>query len=289
MPIKDHPSFNRPGLQTRLWRYMDLPKFLSLLTGRQLWLVSAEVLARDDPHEATLSNTQFMHRAWKDHEEVPDYFMKQIITHYSKGTDGTAKSAFRMFAMEQEQISHMTLAGRRSYFVNCWHAAPHESVAMWKIYASPGLGLAIVSNGARLAESLRNTDVELHLGSIRYFDESKDQVNWSNGFNVVMAKRSPFSYEEEVRLVYWDTSDMFDPLANDKWNDESLRFDDIVPLPELTKEGMAIQCDLDALIQEVVVSPSAPQWYTDTVRQVCERFDLRASVRQSTLLAPPRT
>lgn len=268
---------------------MDLPKFLSLLTGQQLWLVSAEVLARDDPHEATLSNTQFLHRAWVNHEAVPNHFMNQIIKHYSKGTDGSAKSAFRMFAMEQEQISHMTLAERRSYFVNCWHAAPHESVAMWKIYASPGLGLAIVSNGARLVESLRNADLELHLGRIRYFDETKEQIDWSNGFNVVMSKRAPFSYEEEVRLVYWDTSDVFDPLANDKWNEETLRFDDVVPPPALTKEGLAVQCDLDTLIQEVVISPGAPRWYADTVRQVCERFELRSNVRQSTLLAPPRT
>ncbi len=51
MPIIGHPSFDRPPVTARLWRYTDLPKFVELLTSARLWLTNMEVLATDDPYE----------------------------------------------------------------------------------------------------------------------------------------------------------------------------------------------------------------------------------------------
>ncbi len=172
LPIGEHTSFDRPPVTTRLWRYTDLPKFIELLSSARLWMTNAEVLAQDDPYEGLPGAVQFPHRLWRTIEEVPEPLRRQIMKLCSRGTDSTPAAAFRSWFMREEQACIMTQSGRRDFYVNCWHAADHESVAMWKIYGAPGAGVAIVSNGARLETALDANDEQLHLGAVRYRDPS---------------------------------------------------------------------------------------------------------------------
>jgi hypothetical protein len=240
---------------------MDLPKFVALLTSQSLWLTNAEILSADDPHEGTLSTLQFAHRRWTSIDAVPQPTREQIVQHYGRLTGGSPQAAFRAFVMQQEQLGIFTQFWRRNYYVSCWHAADYESVAMWKIYGAPGPGVAIVSNGARLEASLANNSPDLYLGSVRYFDERSEHIDWSNAFNTIMAKRLSFSYEKEVRLVHHDISDMHDPLVHNSWNDETMRFDEIVDDDRPLKSGLEVECDISILVGNVIVSPLAPPWY----------------------------
>jgi hypothetical protein len=51
--------------------------------------------------------------------------------------------------------------------------------------------------------------------------------------------------------------------------------------------GLAVECDLSQLIEEVRVAPSAPSWFRDLVEAVAERHDLSVLVRQSDRDASP--
>jgi len=289
LPLGDHPSFDRPSATTRLWRYTDLPKLIELLTSSKIWLASAEILAQDDPYEGLPGAIQFPHRMWRSIDEVPKELRSQILEIYGKDSNGTPEAAFRLWMMVEEQRCIMTLSGRRNYYVNCWHAAEYESVAMWKVYGSPGAGVAVISNGARIEHSLSSTDESFYLGKVRYVEPSFVRIGGSNAFDDVMIKRSNFEYEREVRLVYWDTSEGHDALENFSWNAEKLRFDDLIDDPRPVNPGMAFDCEVDVLIERIIVSPFAPDWYAPMLDRLRDRLGYRFSVHKSELLAaPPR-
>jgi hypothetical protein len=190
-----------------LWRYTDLPKFIELLTSATLWLTNLEVLASADPYEGSPGPIQFPHRLWSNIDEVPEPLRQQILTIGAGRTAETPDQAFHGWFMLEEQRCHMQRSGRREIYLSCWHAADYESLAMWKIYGAPGAGVAIVTNGGRLETALRSNTETLNLGAVNYRDPQAFQIGGSNGFDPVMVKSASYSYENEVRLVYWDTSD----------------------------------------------------------------------------------
>jgi hypothetical protein len=285
--IGSHPSFDRPLATARLWRYTDVPKFIDLLISGQLWLTNAEVLAKDDPYDGLPGAVQFPHRMWRTIDDVPEQLRSQILEICGKGSDTTPESAFRSWFMGEEQRCIMGQSGRRDYYVNCWHAAEHESAAMWKIYGSPGAGVAIVSNGARLETALAAHEEEFYLGTVEYRDPSFIQIGIPNAFDTMMIKRSSFEYEREVRLVHWHTGEFHDALVNFAWDDERMRFDDLIEDARPLRPGMSFACDVDAMIERVIVSPFAPLWYAPMIERVRERLGYRFSVQMSKLLELP--
>jgi hypothetical protein len=271
----------------RLWRYMDLPKFVELLTSQQLWLTNLEVLATDDPYEGLPGPIQFPHRAWQTIDEVPEVLRRQIVQIYGKNPDSPPAAAFRFWLMLEEQRCIMNQAGRRDFFVNCWHAADHESAAMWKIYGGPGAGVALVTNGRRLETALSSETRELHLGAVQYRDPNIFMIGMGNAFDSLIIKRSSYAYEQEVRLVYWNTGSFHDALAEATWNDETMRYEGLLDDDRPILPGISFGCDLDALIERVIISPSAPQWYLPMIERLRDRLGCRFPVLASRLLSPP--
>ena len=287
MPLVDHPSFERPPITTRLWRYIDVPKFIELMTSRALWLSNAEVLATDDPYEGLPGAVQFPHRMWRSINEVPEQLRVQILAMCSSGTDGTPEAAFRGWFMTEEQRCIMTRSGRRDFFVNCWHAADHESVAMWKIYGAPGAGVAVITNGARIETALVESAEQLHLGAVEYRDPAAIQIGTSNAFDTIMVKRASYKYESEVRLVHWHTGSFHDALENFAWNEETMRFDDLIEDTRPIKPGMVFKCDVDVLVERVIISPFAPPWYAGMIERMRDMLGHRFPVHMSNLLETP--
>ena len=285
MPFTNHPSFDRPAISTRLWRYTDLAKFFELLTSRRLWLTNAEILAEEDPYEGSPGPLQFPHRLWKSIDEVPDTLKAQIVEIYGK--DCSAEQAFMGWFMLCEQECHMNRSTRRNYYVNCWHAGQSESAAMWKIYGSPGAGVAIVSNGGRIESALAAEAKQLNLGAVQYEDPNTFQIGYRNGFDTLMIKRNSYAYEHEVRLVYWDTNDMHDSLANFAWNEKHMRFDDIIEDHRPINPGINLACDIDVLIERVVVSPFAPSWYMGMIERLRDHLNFKFPISNSVLLTGP--
>ena len=58
-------------------------------------------------------------------------------------------------------------------------------------------------------------------------------------------------------------------------------------LPDICDIGMLFNIDVNMLIDEVVVSPYAKGWITETLRSVVQKFGFNFDVRPSTLLDNP--
>lgn len=241
-----------PPSEATLWRYMDFTKFVSLLENSALFFARADKL--DDPFEGALPITN-------------------IASWYMGLTDKEA-SMYQTVGVEL----------RRFTLISCWHESVHESDAMWKIYSSANSGIAIKTTRAAFVESF-SIDEQMHLGRVRYIDYNSEQIpgpedDWLSPY---FHKRSSFAHEREVRAIIQHVPNEAHP---DNFLD--LLMGARPPIwPDRYDFGVNYEVDLNQLIQEVVVDPSAPDWFLYLVHLVTTRYDLQVPIRRSDLAAVP--
>ena len=161
----------------------------------------------------------------------------------------------------------------RKHFVNCWCMHEHESDAMWRIFGrDAGTGIAVRTTYSRLIDILPASDF---IGLVTYLDYDTESFGLSNLFNYVMHKRTQFSYENEVRIVRSILDESMSRLVGDKIECNP---------PE---RGISVPVHIDLLVEDVVVSPYAPDWILKTVTAVAKRFGLSAPIRHSVLADSP--
>jgi hypothetical protein len=117
---QEHPSFTAPtDPDVKLWRYMDLAKFLAILEDEALFFAAAANMS--DKFEGARSPVNVAVRSELAHS--PEY----------KGL-----AAFQTLI----EAPYSQLLTRYTY-LSCWHASEHESAAMWSLYQHDGRGIAI--------------------------------------------------------------------------------------------------------------------------------------------------
>lgn len=304
MALKSHKVFiPAPSRSSALWRYMSLAKFLSLLQEKALYLCNLELMARADPFEGTLPSSRFRHRQWKDMDDAPQDIKGRLAGFLPRGVTDLRVGFENLKDLAELRI-RQAYAHRRSYFVNCWHLNDFESSAMWDIYSRRDEGIAIVSTEERLEAALALCPYNIFAGCVRYDDYSSDKfvMEEGNGFTPVLYKRISFAYENEYRLLYWDTSVTHKQIeargGHFEWQGQT--FPDFTGSGKTTvgreedeiermdpRPGQPISCDLNTLIGKVCVSPLSPPWFTNVVSSACQTYGLKAPVTRSELLASP--
>ncbi len=260
MGFEKHPQLREPSDGTKLWRYMDLGKFLDILTTESLAFPVATKMS--DPYEGELGlyNKQMPHPYTGF---LPDEGLARLQD----------KEAWRRRNM------------RKYTFLSCWHASPHESAAMWSLYASEDKGVAVVTTWGRLKASL-DTDVMVFGGEVRYLDYRTQAVPDGNSLPWYLHKRISFAHEQEVRLIAQDMLGEIHDLAPDR---SSVAPDQLHPLfRKALQDGVArVPTAPDALIEEVRVAPRAQSWFADVVTSVSAKYGGLWSVEQSDLYELP--
>ena len=66
-----------------------------------------------------------------------------------------------------------------------------------------------------------------------------------------------------------------------------MRFDDLIDDTRPIRPGCSFACDLNVLIERVVISPFAPPWYVPMMDRLRERLEFRFPIGQSKLLEAP--
>jgi hypothetical protein len=273
MPLDtNHPSFRAPHSAARLWRYMEFAKFVSLMTSQSLWFCNLDLLARDDPFEASFPRPNLDHRRWNAAADMSAEAATFVRAQMREGE--LFEQALRRVVHNQDGLIRSLLAMRKFYFVNCWHMFPTESAAMWKSYGKHDSAVAITSSLERMSRALANQPVPIFCGVVDYIDFETDSIDSSNAFNLLIKKRLTFHSENEVRLVWWDTDLL---LSASGKSSES-----IIP-----PNGQAISCALHDLIDEIWISPTSPEWLAETIRSFCSLIGFEARVRRSNLLDQP--
>lgn len=169
------PLVDEPARSDVLWRYYDLPKFVSLLAEQALYLARADTLG--DIFEGTYP---IANASQRNHD---------------------AKEAARLLACRQRAT--------KEHFVNCWYQNELESVAMWELYASRAAGIAIRTTYGRLYDAIDEnalTEYEsLFFTRVRYLDYDHQSFETHRAqYDLLTAffhKFRSFEHEREVRVV----------------------------------------------------------------------------------------
>lgn len=250
-----------PDPALAIWRYMDFAKYVAMLKSRSIHFSRLDLLG--DPFEGSLSKGEYEHwkavaAAGESGGRLPDDWRGR----YFDVLMGNARRA------------------RRECYVSCWHMNSSESEAMWRLYSASGYAIAVRSTYGRLTHSLPTTfEPDEHLGPfigvVRYADHHLEELPRGNIFHAIMSKRRSFAHEQECRAIVWRAgpSRRPDPIP-----------DEIVAgYPP----GVSVPVDLDCLVERVVISPSAPSWFSDIVADVTSKYGFSLSVAQSALIQAP--
>lgn len=268
MPFKEHPEFLSPDSpDTKIWRYMDLAEFLSLLDRHSLYFARLDQLSEFDPFEGYYTNLNLEFDKLK-FEDMPDDWKE------SSGIKD--EKIFEAIVDVNKRSRELVKYHRSVTFVNSWHIKEHESAAMWKIYLSSNEGIAIQSTYQRLIESLASyNDFEIHVGRIKYIDYEKEAIPMGNLLSPFVYKRKSFEHEDELRALIWTPQHG----KNDVVNPQNNKYKDVL--------GLYVPVDLEQLVEKIYVAPNAPTWILELIKTVTEKFGLNKEVVQSNLASTP--
>lgn len=249
--FQQHKEFHAPEDSAKLWRYVDLARYLDLLLKKQLFFSRADKF--EDPYEGRY-NKQGTQESLKDRiEQMP----------VKPDTKKKAESEKQII----DEVKKREAKKRTEVTVSSWHFNDHESYAMWKIYSRGSYGIALQTTFERLKKSFHATDKPVYIGKVSYYDEKCDPVPVNeNSFIPFLQKRKIYEYESEVRCCYTLSQDYdkeFEWQQQDVYN------------------GVFIPVDLDTLIEHVYISPYSPKWIRDIVEGINEKFGLKKEIVHS--------
>lgn len=179
MPLDEsHPVMNTPKKNINLWKYMDIPSFLSLISSESLTFVRADLF--EDKFEGTLP---------KPTANFLDLDIQRLVK------DGKLRPEYSNF-----KLSESMYKDRETVYMNCWCKENHEMVHMWKIYSKEN-GIAIETNFESLKESIESTE-NIYPTEINYLDYKHDHLEWQqNSLTPYTSKRKEYKSENEFRLI----------------------------------------------------------------------------------------
>lgn len=244
-------------LESKIWRYMDFTKFISMLDTGALFFTRADSFG--DRFEGT----------WP--RPSADALITSLKEMQEKGLEICGGETGAL-----QDWKRVSMAMRKLIAINCWHLSEHESEAMWKLYLKSNEGIAVQSTVKRLIDSLdADPRLIIHVGMVNYIDYLRDPIPSDNYLNPFLHKRKSFEHERELRAL----------AANSKISEGDT-------FPGLTaenfvKEGVLVSANLDCLIESVYVAPTSPPWITHLVSRVVSRYGLKKEVFRSSLEADP--
>lgn len=230
-----------PPLETPVWRYMSLAKFLAMLRTKTVFLCRADFFS--DTFEGSFTKGSLHDHANEWGTEYPENLitMAQWIPCRS--------------------------------FVSCWHASKIESVALWKIYAGSEGALSIKSTiGALLTafpsilDSKDDLIINQDIRSVQYIDYRTTHPHLNDLAGPLCYKRRAFSYEQEIRVIRQEIPTAPKPREGQP-NGRAI----LMGSPPDNK-GLEVAVNLEDLIEAVYLAPSSPPWLLPTIKETINAF-----------------
>lgn len=262
LPHRQHPSFKPPSSpDDKVWRYLDLPKFVSMVQNRALYFVRSTEF--EDPYEGTTPEFNVKRR---------EQWMREHKTLYA--TEEVLQAALKSYNESDARENYMMAV---ECLVNSWHLNDEESASMWKLYSDNNSGIAIQSTFQRLCDSFQSNSADVvYAGVVEYIDYRKQGTDPSNGFNNFLVKRKSFACEREIRLATVPSSGLWAKLRELKGlkpnENMTSSFEEIQAAANMMDKGKSIPTDLQVLIERVYVAPMAPTWYLNMVNYLLKQY-----------------
>ena len=233
-----------PATDYTIVKYLDLTKFISLLQNKALFFCRLDKLEDQFEGMTTKPNRDLRFKIYENYRN----------SGLSK-TEMTDEDIRKKVESQYEFDKNL----KAITCVNCWNKKNNESAALWKIYSSFSNGLMIKSSISKLISSLDSTNEEIDLTEIKYLDYSRDYMPEGNSNYPLLHKHDAYSYEEEVRLIYRKMPEsgwVYD------WTKEEVL------------EGLYIRCEINKLIDKIVISPFSQNWFFKLIKDISSKYGL---------------
>lgn len=245
--IQEHEVFKKPKDENvKIWRYMDFAKYLSILDKQALYFARVDCL--EDKFEGKYPKNFF----------DPDFMT-------------TLSPENRQIAENNEnKLLKYNEFQRKCAVINCWTVKDYELSTMWEKYGKGKYGIAIQSTFKRLCDSFASyTEYDVYVGTVEYIDREIATIKWGNTLQPFVHKNIHYEDEKELRVLL--SKNVLQEL--EKGNNSSKGIDII----EFPINGTIAKVDIQTLIQKVVISPKAENWFKDLVQSVTKKYGLEVT------------
>lgn len=162
---------------TKLWRYMDLAKFASLLHTKALWLARSDTFRDQGEGQFPPEMKEAIERAYEEFESAAE----SPIQNADDFRDFLCKNAY----------------------VSCWHKNANENMVMWEIYGRDSNSLAVQTTVGKIKSNISNAKMfarDFYLKEVNYnkAEDIKGRLDYIDPFFI---KRPHFKFEQEARIV----------------------------------------------------------------------------------------
>lgn len=247
-------EYEEPSPDNLLWRYMDLAKFISLISRKELFFATASSF--EDIFEGAKGVEENKDK-WDSF--YVDFFKQAVAT--APGRDPSNNTEEKLTEEAKRLLDEIEKTGQktREYtYINCWHLNNYESEAMWKLYSKDYANAIAIQTTTKSIYEAIDKDPYISIGKVKYIDYKKTFASINGAF---WYKRKSFEYENEVRLI------------TTKINSSN--------------KGIYIPVNIDKLIEKIYVSPYASEWFYDVVNSVVKKYGVKAAVTRSTMKEKP--
>ncbi|MCJ7423214.1 hypothetical protein MUP01_02975 [Candidatus Bathyarchaeota archaeon] len=163
---------------------------------------------------------------------------------------------------------------RRFVIINCWNLSDYESAALWGLYIKSCEGVAVQSTFKRLTQCFSLEAKEpVFIGKVSYIDYKTDWLPEGNIFYPFLHKRKSFAHEQELRAII---------LKNPPSAGENLNLNQ-----DVIDKGEYVDVNLDTLVENIYVSPTAQGWFLDLVASAMKKYNLKKEPVRSDLASDP--
>lgn len=198
--------------KNRLWRYMDIYGFLSLIVNNEINFTRLSKF--DDGFEG----------------QMP---IKNAVT---CSADFEANEYFTRDVEEVRQLTEHLRCVRQNTWVSSWQLIDSECALMWRAYGTYKNGIAIQTIVDKLVNAL-DSSYDYTIGSVRYIDYLHDSVidednaeafsfHKQNGysaeqeFRVSVNNRAIFNVDDKYFQIYIDLHSLLDKVVISPWAGE---------------------------------------------------------------------
>ena len=253
-----------------LWRYLSFEKFANILSKKSLYFARTDTF--EDPYEGS----------------IPP-LLREI---YKQETDHLGNTG-------GQAVRELWENWRKWVMCCCWHRDKHESMAMWGRYDLHNSGIVIKTTMQGLKNSFTSKEgVDVYIGKIRYINHQDFKVpqnilDMNTIYLPFFYKRKAFKYENEVRAIIdaspYIKEDFFRVKKEPDIDRNAINLQQLLKIeyPKIEKKGQNLKVNLNMLIDEVIISPYAKDWVTETVKSVVRQYGFQFPVSRSILLDPP--
>jgi hypothetical protein len=255
---------NQPNPECKIWRYLNFTQLMSIIQREKLWF--SNILGFDDPYE-----TAFPIKNEKFWDTEPRMANLPLFSPYIHDPPPETLEEERYTRTERE-LSDIKKILDYSY-INCWNLSEHESAALWGEYTDDNQGLAIVTSVENIQNALKSKQAIVY-GNVEYIDYENEGIP-EGVYSPLYHKRRSFQYEQEYRLAYID-------LPQIKSSDVKSNNPNNSPQP-----GHYVSVDIDGLISEIYISPTAEDWFMQLIKEVLSRYDIDCNIRKSDIFDSP--